>query len=845
MACIMPSMELALPFQSSSIGFNQSNSNKFTSHKRIHMPLFHLYTHLSISASVTAAKVQPTVNFRCEKDLLNDFNTYASLLQACTNIKQLCQFHTHMLKTGLDQNIKLLTKLVNMYAIFGSMDDARLLFDKTDRPNVFLWTAMIRGYVSNGFCEEAVKLYRQIQMSGIQPDKFVFTSVIKACTVLSSLQEGMEIHGDIVRTGFEYDIIVGNSLLAMYAKCGAIEIARQIFDKMPARDVVSWSTMISGSVQNGRANEALILFNEMQLQGIKSDSVTITSLLPACAHLLALQQGKRIHGYILRNGFESDVIVGTALIDMYAKCGSIDGARRVFDTMSTRNVFSWSAMIACYAQSGYASETFTLFHQMQLQGIKPNSVTMVSLLRACFRLTLQHGKWVHGYTIRSGFDSDVVVGTALVDMYANCGSLDMARRIFDKMSKRNVVSWSAMIAGYAHSGHANEALLLLNKMQLQDIKPDFVTMVSVLPACAQLSALQQGKRIHGYIIRNGFDLNIAVGNALVDMYAKCGNMDIARKWFDKMPEKDVVSWSAMIAGYGMHGHGEDALALFTQMQQKGMKPDHIIFISVLSACSHAGLVDEGWKYFNSMKQDYRITPRVEHYACMVDLLGRSGLLYEAHDFIKKMPLEPNAAVWAALLGACRIYSNIELGELVAECLFELEPENAACYVLLSNIYADAGRWEDVAKVRIMMKDRGLKKIPGCSYIEVNNRVYSFLVGDRLHPQSEKIYSMLATLAGQMKEAGYAPNTDFVLHDVEEEVKEHMLGSHSEKLAIAFGLISTSPGTPIRITKNLRVCCDCHSATKFISKIVNREIIVRDANRFHLFKDGLCSCGDYW
>eukprot|EP01018_Ginkgo_biloba_P012519 Gb_27057 [translate_table: standard] len=809
---------------------------------RTNIPLifhFHLHVHARAGTPVAAVSVEGQSN-------CNNANTYASLLQACANIKQLVQLHAHMLTIGLDQNIFLLPKLVTMYAAFGSIDDARLIFDKIYRPNVFLWTAIVSGYVKNGLCEEALILYYRMQQLGMQPDNFIFSSVIKACSGLSALQDGREIHDDIIRTGFDSDIVVGTSLVDMYAKCGSVEDARVVFDRMSKRNVVSWSAMIAGYSQNGHANEAVTLFNELRLQDMKPDSVIMVSVLPAFAYLSDLHQGKCIHGYIIRSGFESDFVVVTALVDIYAKCGSIDLAREVFNKMPKRNTVSWNAMITGYAQNGNASEALSLFNEMQLQHVKPDMVTMVAVLPACANLSaVQQGKRSHGFIIKSGFESDVVISTSLIDMYAKCGSTETAYQLFDRMSKRNVVSWNAMIAGYAQNGHANEALTVFNQMQLQDIKPDLVTMVSVLPACAHLSALQQGKQVHGSIIRSEFVSVVVVGNALIDMYGKCGSIELARHLFDKMSYKTVVSWNAMIAGYGLHGHGEDALALFSQMQQEGIKPDHITFVSVLSACSHAGLVDDGWQYFNGMNHDYCVAPRVEHYACMVDLLGRSGFLDEAHDFIKKMPLEPNAVVWGALLGACRIHHNIALGEHVVGRILDLEPDNTACYVLLSNIYAEAGRWNAVAKVRTEMKGRGLKKTPGCSWIEVNNRVHAFLVGDRLHPESEKIYAMLATLAGQMEEAGYVPKTNFVLHDVEEEMKEHMLCSHSEKLAIGFGLISTRPGSTIRITKNLRVCDDCHSATKFISKIVQREIIVRDTNRFHLFKDGLCSCGDYW
>eukprot|EP01018_Ginkgo_biloba_P037421 Gb_09407 [translate_table: standard] len=773
-------------------------------------------------------------------------NYYSSLLQVCNNLKLLKQFHAHLLLTGFGQNNFFTAKLVSMYSVFGSLEQAHLVFDKTCKRNVLLWNAMIREYAKEEHFEEALNVYYKMQQAGIQPDNFTFPSVLKACGSLLALQEGKEIHCDIVRIGFESDVFVGTALIDMYAKCGSIENARHVFDKMSRRDAVLWNAMITGYAQSEHPDETLVLFRQMQLADVKPNSVTMVIVLLACAHVEALQNGEQIHNYIIKNGYELNVFVGTSLIELYAKFGKIEDACLVFDKMSERSVVPWNAMIATYAHNGYPSDALKLFHQMQMAGMKLDSITVVSILSACAQLgALQQGKCIHDYTIRNYFELDVFVATALVDMYAKCGTTNVARHLFDKMSKRNVVSWSAMIGGYAHNGHANEALALFNQMQLETVKPNSVTMVSVLLACALLGALQQGKGLHGYIIKSGFDLDVFVGNTLVDMYAKCGSIELARQSFNKMLTRNLASWNAIIAGYRMHGHAEDVLALFAQMQQTGMKPNHITFLCVLSACSHAGLVDEGWHHFDCMTQDYGIVPMVKHYACMVDLLGRAGRLDGAHDFIKKMPIEPDASVWGALLGACRIHCNIDLGERVAECLFNLEPGNAGFYVLLSNIYAAAERWDDVAKVRTMMKDRGVKKTPGWSLIEVNNKVHTFLVGDRSHPQSEKIYATLETLAGKMKEAGHVPDMNFVLHDVEEEVKEQILCSHSEKLAIAFGLISTSPGTSLRIMKNLRVCGDCHSVTKFISKIVGREIIVRDANRFHHFKDGLCSCGDYW
>eukprot|EP01018_Ginkgo_biloba_P030434 Gb_10709 [translate_table: standard] len=726
--------------------------------------------------STAAAFVKEDATEKREwNSILLDSDAYASLLQVSADMKQLKQVHAHIIIKGLDQNNFLGSKLVGMYAMCGSLKNACLVFDKIKfKRSALLWNGMIREYARNGTCDEALALYYQMQPAGIQPDDFTFPLVLKACASLSSLQEGEEIHGLIVRRGFESDVFVQTSLLDMYAKCGCLEDARQVFDKMFTKDAVSWNAMIAAHFQNGHANEALTLFRQMQMADVKPNLVTMVCVLPACSRLGVVQQGKCIHAHVIRNGLESFVSVENSLVAMYAKCGSIKIARHVWDRMSKRDVVSWSSMIAGYVQNEQANEALTLFHQMQIAGITPDLVTMVNVLPACGHLAaLQEGKWIHDYILTSGYELDVLVETALVDMYVKCGRIDVARTLFDKMSNRDVVSWNAMIAGYSHNGFAGEALILFHQMNLAHMTPDSTTMVSVLPAIARLAALQQGKWLHAYIIRNGFESDVSVGNSLIAMYAKCGNIEIAHRWFEKMFERDVVSWSVMIAGYGMHGQWEDALGLFLKMQQTGMKPNYITFVSVLSACSHAGLVDKGWEYFNCMSQGYCITPGVEHYACMVDLLGRAGHLEEAHEFIKRMPIEPDAGVWGALLGACRTHCSIQLAECTLQHLLDLEPKNAGNYVLLSNIYAAAGRWDDVARVRTMLKDQQVKKQPGCSWIEIKNRFHAFVVGDRSHPQSERIYGMLESLAEQMKAAGYVADTRFFLHDVEED-KDYIL-----------------------------------------------------------------------
>eukprot|EP01018_Ginkgo_biloba_P001597 Gb_35884 [translate_table: standard] len=848
------------------------------------------------------------------------------------------------------------------YAQNGHANEALELFQKMPEPNVVSWTSIIAGYAHNGHDKEALKLFRQMTLAGVKPNSKTFTSVLPACATLAALEQGKEIHEEIIRSGFQSDIFVGSALVDMYAKCGSIEYACHVFDKMHRRDVISWNTMIAGYTQNGYVDEARELFEKMPERNVASWNSMITGyaqnghvdealkLFQKMPEQNVVSWNAMVTGYAQNGHFDDalelfqkmpkrNLVSWTVMITGYIQNGHIDEAFKLFKILPYRNLISWNTMIAGYAQCGQGAEALKLYRQMQLAGVKPNANTFSSVLPACADLiALQQGKEVHEEIIKSGFQSDVFVGSALVDMYAKCGSIEYARHVFDKMHQRdiilwntmvtayaqngqidealmlfqkmpeqnvaswnamlagyaqnlhmdealkffqkmpepNVVSWNTMIAGYARNGHVDEALKLFQKMavknvfswtamiagyaqngygeealklfqqmRLAGVKPNSNTFASILSACANLAALEQGKEINDELNRSGFQSDIFVGNALLDMYAKCGSIEHAQSHFDKMPQRDVVSWNVMIAGYAMHGCGKEALNLFEQMQYCGEKPDHVTFVGLLSACCHAGLVDEGLQYFERMNQYYQVRPAMEHYGCMVDLLGRAGRLNEARELINKMPIKPDATVWRCLLGACRIHKNIELGEFAAEHLFELDSQNATPYVLLSNIYAAAGKWDGIEKVRKIMKDKRVKKNPGCSWIEVDKHVYTFLVGDKSHPQMHKVYAKLETLSGQMKAAGYVPDTRFVLSDVEEEQKDYILCHHSEKLAIAFGLINTSPGTAIRIIKNLRVCGDCHSAIKFISKIDKREIVVRDASRFHHFKDGWCSCGDYW
>eukprot|EP01018_Ginkgo_biloba_P015752 Gb_28279 [translate_table: standard] len=796
--------------------------------------------------------VEEALTLFCRMQLLgtkpNQF-TFAFILRVCAGLEALefgKQIHNCIIKNGFEFDVFMESALVDMYAKCGIIQNARKVFDKLPQKNVVSWTAMIGGYAQLGYAMEALTLFNQMQWSYMRPDDFIFTSILSACGDIQALQYGKQVHAHIFRSGFHSNVFVGSALVDMYVKCERTEAARKVFDEMPERNLVAWTAMINGYDRQGQCEEALTLFSQGHRDGLKSNQFTFGSILRLYAGLQFLRQGRQVHASVIKSGFESSTFVGNALVDMYAKCGSILDARLVFDKMPTRDTISWTIMVAGYSKNQKGKEALQILQQMHSAGTNLDQFTFAIVLNTCTSLAaLEQGKQVHARIVRSGFESNVILGNTVIDMYAKCGRIEDARFVFNKMPQTDIVSWNALIAGYGKHGCGKEAFKLFGKLQWVGMKPNQVTFVSVLSICASLAVLEQGKQVHAYMKRRGLDSNVVLGNALVDMYVKCGCIGDAEHVFNRMPNQDEVSWTTMIAGYGKHGHCKQALQLYEQMLQAGMKPDHITLIGVLTACSHGGLVDEAWYYFNSMSQDHCIMPRAEHYACMVDLLGRAGRLVEAYDFISHMPFEPTASVWGALLSACRIHVDMELGKHAAERLLELQPQSAGTYILLSNMYAAAGRWDDVAKVRIMMDKRGIKKERGCSRIEIRNKVHAFLAGDRSHSQSDEIYAMLERLAEQMKEAGYVPDTNCVLHDVEEEQKEDMLFHHSEKLAIAFGIISTSPGTPIRIVKNLRVCGDCHTASKFISKIVGREIVMRDANRFHHFKDGLCSCGGYW
>ncbi|KAH7675225.1 TPR-like protein [Dioscorea alata] len=554
-----------------------------------------------------------------------------------------------------------------------------------------------------------------------------------------------------------------------------------------------------------------------------------------------------LHAVIVKSHLSHHPFLLTRLAHAYLSSNSLSPPTRILLSFPKRPpLFLWNETIKAHARNGRFRDSIGLYDVMLARGATPNEFTFTFVLPACAAArAVLDGRRIHEHAVRFGFLSNVFVATAVVDMYGKCGEVRLARKVFDGMSQRGIASYNAMISGYVSSGKCEEAISLFDQMQKLGLQYDATTMVSALQASASLGALQKGRWVHEQVMSSQMEINVHLGAALVNMYARCGCIEESRRIFNEMPRRDLISWTAIICGYGMHGLAEDAELLFNQMVQCGVMPDSITFVGVLSGFSHKGMVNKGREYFKKMTEEYYIKPTLEHYSCMVDMLGRAGRLEEAEAFIRTMLVDPDAGVWGGLLNACKIYGNVELGERVVEEILRLDPRNAGWYVLMSNIYATAGLWNGVAKMRLLMKERKVSKYPGWSSIEIDGHRHVFLVFDRSHPKSEEIYRFLKDLEERMRAAGYVAETKCVLVNLDEEAKEDMLCGHSERLAIAFGILSTKEGEVLRVIKNLRVCIDCHTATKFISKIVGREIIVRDANRFHHFRDGVCSCGDFW
>lgn len=809
------------------------------------------------------------------------FNIPPTSPDNCTTLEQLKLLHEPRKSQNIGYTTKLITKCVEIDTS-ESLKFAHKVFDafKGDSESggtLFMYNSLIRGYSSVGLGVEALLLYLELVDFGLFPDKFTFPFVLSACAKCLAHKEGVQVHGVILKMGLGGDVFIANSLIHFYGECGEVGYGRKVFDEMPERNVVSWTSLICGCARGDEAKEAVDLFLEMVEEGVMPNSVTMVCVVSACAKLHDLALSEKVCAYIDKTGVKVNAHIVNALVDMYMKCGAVDRARRLFDECEDKNLVLCNTVMTNYVRLGRAGEALGVLDRMLLYGPRPDRVSMLSAISASALLNdLVCGKCCLGYVLRNGLEGWDSICNAIIDMYTKCGKQEMACRVFDGMSNRNVVSWNTVIAGFIRNGDVDsaweifeemperdivswntvlgalmqesmfeEAIELFRMMQRKGVMADRVTMVNIASACANLGALDVAKWIYTYIKKSEIHCDIRLETALVDMFARCGDPLTAMQVFDNMEKKDVSAWTAAIGVMAMKGDGEQAVQLFNQMLKKGVKPDAVVFVAVLTACSHGRLVEQGWQIFRSMKDNHRISPQIVHYGCMVDLLGRAGLLEEALDLIKSMPMEPNDVIWGSFLAACRTHKNLDMATYAAERVTELAPDKTGVQVLLSNIYALAGEWTNVAKVRLDMKERGVRKVPGSSSIEIDGKVQEFTSGDESHPKMTSISSMLLEMNSRLRDAGHVPDLDNVLLDVDEVEKHYLLSHHSEKLAMAFGLISTRQKMPIRIVKNLRICSDCHSFAKLVSQIYDREIIIRDNSRFHFFQQGTCSCRDFW
>ncbi|CAN8266576.1 unnamed protein product [Cochlearia groenlandica] len=586
---------------------------------------------------------------------------------------------------------------------------------------------------------------------------------------------------------------------------------------------------------------ALRAMDTLQSHGLWADPATYSELIKCCLSRKAVHEGTLVCRHLYFNGHRPMMFLVNVLINMYVKFDLLNDAHNLFDEMPQRNVVSWTTMISAYSKHKLHKKALELLVLMLREGVRPNVYTYSSVLRSCNGIF--DVRMVHCGIIKEGLESDDFVRSALIDVFAKLGETEDALSVFDEMVTCDSIVWNSIIGGFAQNSRCNEALKLFKRMKRDGFTADQATLTSVLRGCTGLALLELGMQAHVHILK--YDQDLILNNALVDMYCKCGSLDDARRVFSNMKERDVISWSTMISGLAQNGFSQEALKLFEKMKLSGIKPNYITVVGVLFACSHAGLLEDGWYYFRSMKKLYGIDPGREHYGCMIDLLGKAGKLDDAVKLLNEMNCKPDAVTWRTLLGACRVQGNTVLAEYAAKKTIELDPEDAGTYTVLSNIYANSQKWASVEEIRTRMKNRGMKKEPGCSWIEVNKQIHAFIIGDETHPMIVEVNKKLNQLIHRLVNIGYVPETNFVLQDLESEQMEDSLRHHSEKLALAFGLIMLPLGKVIRIRKNLRICGDCHVVFKLVSKLENRCLVIRDPVRYHHFEDGKCSCGDYW
>uniref|UniRef100_A0ACD6A326 Uncharacterized protein n=1 Tax=Avena sativa TaxID=4498 RepID=A0ACD6A326_AVESA len=762
-----------------------------------------------------------------------------------------------MLRAGYHPGLFLRNNLIAVYCRCGDMRGARLLFDGMPRRDAVSWNTLIAGYSSipgGTSARLALATFRDARGSGIQADRFTYAAVLAACGGTGDVRSGRAAHGLAVASGLARDAFLTNSVIDMYAKCGMIDEVRLVFDRAEERDEASWNLLLSAYVRMGWPEVAVHVLVWMHRSGVKLDSFALGGILKACSELEGSEDLRRmLHGCVVKVGLDLDMFVGSAMVDMYAKNGGLEEAVKVFDCIPNQNVVVYGAMIAGFARLGndpcpqVRIEAVRLFSNLLWMRIKPSRFTFKSVLEVCNLTDAVHcGRQIHAHVIFNGFQDDEFIANALINLYSKARSVNDSLRCFHMTHKQDVVTWTSMITAFAHDENFEKALDFFIEFLSIGKEPDQFTLSSVMNASAALSLPSTCKQLHCYTVKSGLDQFTVCGNSQIAMYRNIGDVKASEKTFEQITCLDTYSWSAMVLSYAVHGHENEALVLLQKMKDCGATIDNTAFLAVLIACSQQGLVDEGFRHYERMISDFGCSPSTKHKACIIDLLGRVGKMAEAEDFIMGSGPENDPILWRALLRACRIHGDIERGIKTGEKLMELEPFTATPYVVLYNLYMDAGKVSLAMRTRGLMRERGVSKETGTSWAEFAGSIYHFDDGDSSCPLNNAVHARLEELLVRVKQSTERGTTDiWELGFRSRKVGESSLGRHGETLAVALGLSTLPSAAPVTVMKNQRISWESHETLKLLSGQGNRGIIVRDPTHFHRFDQGSCSCRDYW
>ncbi|KAF8757464.1 hypothetical protein HU200_010987 [Digitaria exilis] len=784
-------------------------------------------------------------------------SAYAGILRCASRARSLALArlaHSHMVRAGYRPGLFLGNNLLAAYARCGDMRHARLLLDGMPRRDAVSWNTLIAGYSSQGSARLALGAFRDARRDGgVTVDRFTYAAVLAACGGARDGRSGRAAHGLAVVSGLARTAFLTNSVIDMYAKCGMIDEVRLVFDRAEERDEVSWNLLLSAYVQMGWPEVAVNVLVWMHRSGVKLDAFALGGILKASSELEDSEDVRMmLHGCVVKVGLDLDVFVGSAMVDMYAKNGGLEEAIKVFDCIPDQNVVIYNAMIAGFARLGNDPcpetriEAVRLYVNLLQRRIRPSKFTFKSVLEVC-NLTnaVQCGRQIHAHVILSGFEEDEFIGNALINLYAKARLVDHSLRCFHRTPKREIFTWTSMITAFVHDEHSEKALDLFRELRYLEKELDQFTMSSVMNACAALSVPITCEQIHCYAVKSGLCQFTLCGNSQIEMYRCMGDLKAAKKTFEKISCLDTFSWSQMILSYALHGHEREALLLFKKMRDCGVMINEFTFHVVLIACSRQGLVDEGFRHYESMLSEYGIVPNVKHIACMVDLLGHVGKVADAEDFIMSSGLENDTVLWHALLRACRIHGDKDRGIKIGEKLMTLEPYAASSYVMLYNLYMDAGKISLAMRTRGQMRERGMTKEAGISWVEFGGSIHRFVDGDHSCSLKAEAFTRLEELLVRVKQKTEHGGVNVWELGFQARKVGNTISKHGELLAVSLGLSIVPDTAPVRVMKNQNMSWESHETLKLLSEGENREIIIRDPACFHHFSQGSCSCRDYW